>query len=98
MSLVRRDPATERVVVAVANFTPTPRTGYRIGVPRPGGWRERLNSDAAVYGGSNAGNGGRLDAEPVAQPRPSAVAGARRSHRLDFSCSNPRPTRRPRAP
>jgi 1,4-alpha-glucan branching enzyme len=65
VSLVRRDPRTDRVVVAVANFTPTPRTGYRIGVPRPGGWRERLNSDAGVYGGSNAGNGGRLDAAPV---------------------------------
>ena len=34
-------------------------------MPRPGGWRERLNSDAAVYGGSNTGNGGRLEAEPV---------------------------------
>ncbi len=67
VSLVRRDPGTGQVVVAVANFTPTPRTGYRIGVPRPGGWRERLNSDAAVYGGSNTGNGGRLEAE--AEPR-----------------------------
>ena len=65
VSLVRRDPASERVVVAVANFTPSPRTGYRVGVPRSGGWRERLNSDAAVYGGSNAGNGGRLDADPL---------------------------------
>jgi 1,4-alpha-glucan branching enzyme len=67
VSLLRRDPRTDRVVVAVANFTPTPRTAYRIGVPRPGGWRERLNSDAAIYGGSNAGNGGRVDAEPVAR-------------------------------
>ena len=65
VSLLRRDPGDGRVVAAVVNFTPTPRTGYRIGVPRPGGWRERLNSDGAVYGGSNAGNGGRVVADPV---------------------------------
>ncbi len=58
ISLVRRDPATGRVLAAVANFTPTPRHGYRIGVPVGGRWRERLNSDATPYGGSGAGNGG----------------------------------------
>ncbi len=67
VSLLRRDPATGALLVAVANFTPTPRAGYRIGVPVPGGWRERLNSDAAVYGGSNTGNGGRIEADP--EPR-----------------------------
>ena len=46
--------------------TPVPRQGYRIGVPRGGAWREYLNSDATVYGGSNLGNGpGPLTAEPV---------------------------------
>ena len=41
-----------------------PRLRYRIGLPRPGKWRELLNSDAAVYGGSNMGNlGGVLAAE-----------------------------------
>jgi len=43
-----------------------PRLGYGIGVPRPGFWRERLNSDAAVYGGSNIGNNGAV--ETVSQP------------------------------
>src|SRR5262249_23222311 len=54
------------VAVVVCNFTPVPRHGYRIGVPRPGYYREALNSDAAMYGGSNVGNGGGVMAEPVA--------------------------------
>ncbi|HEX9181356.1 MAG TPA: 1,4-alpha-glucan branching enzyme, partial [Burkholderiales bacterium] len=43
------------------NFTPVPRTGYRIGVPRAGRYREAFNSDSAYYGGSNLGNGGGLE-------------------------------------
>jgi 1,4-alpha-glucan branching enzyme len=65
VSLVRRDPGSGEVVVAIANFTPNSRAGYRVGVPLPGPWRERLNSDADVYGGSNTGNGGRLESEAV---------------------------------
>jgi 1,4-alpha-glucan branching enzyme len=42
-----------------------PRTNYRIGVPEPGFYREALNSDAALYGGSNVGNQGGVEAEPV---------------------------------
>ncbi|ARP86436.1 1,4-alpha-glucan branching protein GlgB [Bordetella genomosp. 9] len=45
-------------VLAVCNFTPVPRHDYRIGVPRAGWWRERLNTDASDYGGSGVGNGG----------------------------------------
>ena len=49
------------VVVAV-NFTPEPKTGYRIGVPQPGGYCEILNSDSRYYGGANLGNAGALAA------------------------------------
>ncbi len=45
-------------VVAVANFTPVPREGYRLGLPRAGRWREILNTDAGAFGGSNLGNAG----------------------------------------
>ncbi len=45
-------------VAAVANFTPVPRDRYRIGLPRPGRWREILNTDSALYGGSDRGNAG----------------------------------------
>ena len=48
--------------VIAANFTPEPKTGYRIGVPEAGSYRELLNSDSTYYGGSNCGNGGGLEA------------------------------------
>lgn len=53
------------VVAVVCNFTPVPRQGYRVGVPRPGWWRELLNSDAAEYGGSGWGNWGGVAAEVI---------------------------------
>ena len=55
-----------RVVLIVCNMTPVPRTLYGIGVPRPGFWREVLNTDAAIYGGSNMGNAGGVNT--VASP------------------------------
>ncbi len=54
----------ETLVVAL-NFTPVPRHQYRIGVPFPGVYEEILNSDSTYYGGSNLGNAGRLEAEPL---------------------------------
>jgi 1,4-alpha-glucan branching enzyme len=62
ISFVRRAADEEDVVVVLVNFTPVPRDGYRVGVPRGGAYREVLNSDAEVYGGSNVGNKGRLQA------------------------------------
>ena len=47
-----------QMVLVVCNMTPVPRFAYAVGVPRPGIWRELLNTDADVYGGSNMGNGG----------------------------------------
>ncbi|MDR5683265.1 MAG: 1,4-alpha-glucan branching protein GlgB [Armatimonadota bacterium] len=52
-------------VIVVCNFTPVPRTNYRVGAPTSGFWREILNSDASVYGGSGWGNMGGADAVPV---------------------------------
>lgn len=60
ISFLRYSEGQEEVILAVANFTPVPRFDYRIGVPRPGFWRELLNSDAEEYEGSGHGNlGGR---------------------------------------
>ena len=52
-------------VAMVFNFTPVPRADYRIGVPEAGYYAEILNSDAAVYGGTNAGNSGGAATEAV---------------------------------
>jgi 1,4-alpha-glucan branching enzyme len=52
-----------RPALIVCNFTPVPRDCYRVGVPVGGRWREALNSDAAVYGGSGLGNLGTVDAQ-----------------------------------
>jgi 1,4-alpha-glucan branching enzyme len=59
-------PDDPKPLLALCNFTPVPRFGYRIGVPHAGRWRERLNSDAEIYGGSNLGNGGWITTEPIA--------------------------------
>jgi len=65
VSLMRRAADPDDFVVAILNFTPVPRQGYVIGVPRSGSYTELLNSDAGVYGGGNVGNGGLVTAEPV---------------------------------
>jgi 1,4-alpha-glucan branching enzyme len=62
LSYVRWSRSRAFVVVAL-NFTPVPRTNYRIGVPAPGSYREIINSDSMHYGGSNLGNGAGMTAE-----------------------------------
>jgi 1,4-alpha-glucan branching enzyme len=52
----------ERVLVCVCNFSPVPRPGYRVGLPRPGRWVEVVNTDSSPYGGSDVGNRSGVDA------------------------------------
>jgi 1,4-alpha-glucan branching enzyme len=52
-------------VVCIANLTPVPRYGYRLGLPAPGRWRELLNTDAVEWGGSGIGNWGAVEATDV---------------------------------
>ncbi|MFK3798976.1 1,4-alpha-glucan branching protein GlgB [Pseudomonas sp. NPDC088444] len=52
-------------LLVVANLTPVPRHGYRVGVPFSGKWAELLNTDAGVYAGSNVGNGGAVLTDEV---------------------------------
>jgi 1,4-alpha-glucan branching enzyme len=65
LSFLRRGSRPEDVALIVCNFTPVPRDNYRVGVPRGGLWRERLNSDAGDYGGSGIGNFGAVEAAPL---------------------------------
>jgi 1,4-alpha-glucan branching enzyme len=74
LTFLRRGGDGELAVVA-CNFTPIVREPIRIGVPEPGFYRERLNTDSALYQGSNVGNGGGLRAEPIAwNGRPYSIA------------------------
>jgi 1,4-alpha-glucan branching enzyme len=65
VSFIRKSRDPHDFTVMVANFTPVPRGSYRVGVPESGWYREVLNSDASLYGGSNMGNGGGLHTEPI---------------------------------
>jgi 1,4-alpha-glucan branching enzyme len=65
ISFLRKSTGGREVVLAVCNFTPVPRQNYRVGVPRGGVWKESLNSDAPLYGGSGQGNLGSVDAAPI---------------------------------
>jgi 1,4-alpha-glucan branching enzyme len=53
------------VMVCVMNLTPVPREGYRVGLPREGRWREVVNTDAEIYGGSGVGNMGAVETEAL---------------------------------
>lgn len=58
LTFLRKGRHYEDALLIALNFTPVPRHHYRIGVPHGGYWRELLNSDATVYGGSGLGNYG----------------------------------------
>jgi 1,4-alpha-glucan branching enzyme len=53
-------------LLCLANFTPVPRYGYRVGLPRPGRWRTLLNTDAQQFGGSGVDVGTGFEAEGIA--------------------------------
>ncbi len=65
ISFVRRAQDPEDTLVFVFNFTPVPRYGYRVGVPREGYYSELLNSDSEAWGGGNLGNLGGVHSQPV---------------------------------
>jgi 1,4-alpha-glucan branching enzyme len=66
ISLLRCARDRREFVAAIFNFTPMPRSEYRIGVPEPGHYVELVNSDARAYGGGDVGNGGGVSSEPIA--------------------------------
>jgi 1,4-alpha-glucan branching enzyme len=67
LSFLRRRPGrgVEEAVACLANLTPVPRYGYRVGLPVPGPWRELLNTDAIEWGGGGIGNYGAVEAEEI---------------------------------
>jgi len=63
LSFLRQTADGKNQTVVILNLTPVPRPFYRIGLPRGGKWKEALNSDAQIYGGSNQGNLGGVTAQ-----------------------------------
>ncbi|MBI2717914.1 MAG: 1,4-alpha-glucan branching protein GlgB [Rhizobiales bacterium] len=60
----RHSGSDDRDIAVVSNFTPVPRDNYLLPLPRAGRWREILNTDAGIYGGSGHGNLGAVVARP----------------------------------
>ena len=65
VSFVREGKIANDFVLVAFNFTPVPRENYHLGAPWGGPWREILNSDAEIYGGSNLGNAGLVQAAQI---------------------------------
>ena len=65
LSFVRQTKDGSDKVMVILNLTPVLREPYRVGLPQAGRWAEVLNSDAGIYGGSNAGNASGVTTEPV---------------------------------
>ena len=65
LAFARRSGDGSRVMVFVANLSPVPRYGYRVGLPRAARWREAVNTDSSFYGGSDVGNLGGVAPEPI---------------------------------
>jgi len=65
ISFLRKGKNPNDRILVVCNFTPVPRSNYRMGVPMGGYWKEMLNSNAKQYWGSGQGNFGGLEATPI---------------------------------
>ena len=66
--------ADDQHLIVALNFTPVPRTGYRLGVPHNDHYREVFNSDSGFYGGGNLGNGTGAQASAIpCQGQPHSI-------------------------
>ena len=65
LAYLRSDPFGQTLFLAVGHFTPLQRSGYRLGVPRRGFWKEVINTNSQYYGGNGVGNDGGRESEDV---------------------------------
>ncbi|MEM9227608.1 MAG: alpha amylase C-terminal domain-containing protein, partial [Verrucomicrobiota bacterium] len=65
LSFLRLGKTPQETFAVVANLTPVPRIGYRIGIPQAGYWKELINTNADVYGGTGAGLSGGVVSDPI---------------------------------
>ncbi|MBI5887156.1 MAG: 1,4-alpha-glucan branching protein GlgB [Deltaproteobacteria bacterium] len=74
ISFIRKGHETKEIILVVCNLTPAVRKDFTIGVPEGGLWQEILNSDSSLYGGTNVGNSGGVNADAhVANHRPFSI-------------------------
>ena len=66
LTYLRRNQDSADLVLVVVNLTPSLYSYYQIGVPVGGFFKEVLNTDSEIYGGSNAGNYGGVNTQAVA--------------------------------
>src|SRR5690606_26112627 len=62
ISFIRKGLAPKDSLIFVCNFSPAVRQGYKVGAPQGGYWTEILNTDSTIYGGSDVGNAGAVEA------------------------------------
>jgi 1,4-alpha-glucan branching enzyme len=62
VAFFRRGRSPRDTLLVACNFSPVPREGYIFAVDQPARYREIFNSDSALYGGGNVGNGGFVEA------------------------------------
>jgi 1,4-alpha-glucan branching enzyme len=65
LSFYRISEGGDQHLVCVANLSPVPRSGFRLGLPTADNFAEVLNTDAEMYGGTNVGNLGAVVAEKI---------------------------------
>jgi 1,4-alpha-glucan branching enzyme len=65
IAFMRRSETTGRRLISISNFAPVARDGRRFGLPAPGFYRQVLNTNAAVFGGSGEGTVPGVEAEPI---------------------------------
>ena len=65
VAFIRKGKDPNNYLFFAFNFTPVPRKNYVFGIPKACRHIEILNSDSKYYGGSNMGNAGVVEAEPI---------------------------------
>ena len=74
ISFLRKGKRKQDTLLFVCNFSPAVRSEYKVGAPEAGYWIETLNTDSSIYGGSDAGNCGAVEAKPEPMHgRPAAL-------------------------
>ncbi|MBB3464495.1 1,4-alpha-glucan branching protein GlgB [Rhizobium sp. BK377] len=73
LAMLRYDRERRSVALVISNFTPIPRHAYRVGVPVPGHWRQILNTDSSVYGGTGTSGGDRSSDNVAAHGRSQSL-------------------------